>query len=140
MTGQEKGKASPEQIRYANLLFFGCWGGLALLFVTYMIYVTGIFTPHIPLNEVCKYWKMPVSEYLHIAHVPHGWGWTAMIGKGDFLNFIGVAFLAGLTIIGYLTLIPAYFKKKDYIFVVLCALEVIVLSVAASGVFGSGGH
>ena len=140
MVERDKAKAAPEQIRYANLLFFGCWGGLLLLFITYSLYVSGIMNPHIPLNEVSKYWGMSVDEYLHIAHVPHGWGWMSMVGKGDFLNFIGVAFLAGLTIIGFLTLVPAYIKKKDFIFAVLCMLEVIVLTVAASGIFGSGGH
>jgi len=83
---------------------------------------------------------MSVNEYLHVAHVPTGWGWASMVGKGDFLNFIGIAFLGGLTIIGYLTLIPAYWKKNDKIFVVICTLEVLVLSLAASGILGSAGH
>jgi hypothetical protein len=139
-TDHDRAKASPEQIRYADLLFYGCWGGLLLLTVTYSLYAFGVMAPHIPLTEVSNYWGMSVNEYLHVAHVPAGWGWTSMVGKGDFLNFIGVAFLAGLTIIGYLTLIPAYWKKNDKIFVVICTLEVLVLSLAASGILGSAGH
>ena len=140
MTQQDKASASPEQVRYAGLLFYGCWGGLALLFVTYGLYVSGILTPHVPTHEVSHYWGMSVDQYLHEANVPHGWGWTSLVGKGDFLNFIGVVGLAALTIVGFITLIPAYIKKKDKIFAVLCVLEVIVLTLAASGIFGSGGH
>ena len=41
MSEQNKGMAAPEQITYSNLLFYGCWSGLALMIVTYLIYVLG---------------------------------------------------------------------------------------------------
>ena len=44
-------KAPPEQITYANLLFYGSWGAIAVLIVTFVVYVSGIFESYIPISE-----------------------------------------------------------------------------------------
>lgn len=134
------GKASPEQVTYANLLFYGCWGGLALMVVTYLVYTLGILTPHVPLDTVTQLWSQPVGTYLSVGQVPHGWGWTALVGKGDFLNFVGIVLLAGMTIICYAAVIPEYLRRKELVFVGLAVAEILVLLVAASGIVGGGGH
>jgi len=140
MSEIHNGKAAPEQVTYANMLFYGCWSGLAIMVVTYVLYVTGIITPHIPLKTIPLLWSEPVGTYLELGQVPHGWGWTALIANGDFLNFVGIVFLAGMTILCYIPLIPAYLKRKQTSFALLALAEIIVLLVAASGLVGSGGH
>ena len=134
------GKAAPEQVTYANLLFYGCWGGLALMAVTYILYVTGILAPHVPLEKVPLLWSQPVGTYLELGNVPHGWGWTVLLGKGDFLNFLGIVLLAGMTIVCYIPLIPVYVKRKEFAFAWLAVAEILVLLFAASGIVGGGGH
>lgn len=140
MSEKHTGKASPEQITYANLLFYGCWGGLALMAATYLVYVSGLVTPHIPLDKVPLLWSEPVGTYLELGKVPHGWGWTALIARGDFLNFLGIVLLAGMTIVCYIPLIPAYLKRKETTFALLALAEILVLLVAASGIVGGGAH
>ena len=130
----------PEQLTYANLLFYGSWGAIAILIFTFAIYVSGFFESYIPINEVSQYWSMPVSQYVHEANIPIGWGWAGLLGKGDFLNFIGIVWLAGMTIVCYVVILPHYLKEKDVIFVVLVILEVLVLCLGASGLLGTGGH
>ena len=132
--------APAEQIAYANILFYGCWGGLALMAVTYFLYVSGIMQPYGSMEMVTKIWSLPVHDYLTENNVPTGWGWATLLSKGDFLNFTGIALLAGLTIVGYIPLIFAYLKKKDMPFAIIALLEVIVLCVAASGIVGGGAH
>ena len=139
-TPKHTGKASPEQVTYANMLFYGCWGGLALMLVTYLVYVTGILTPHVPLEKIPQLWSQPVGVYLKEGNVPHGWGWLVLIGKGDFLNFVGIVLLAGMTILCYIPLIPAYLKRGEKIFAALALAEILVLLVAASGIVGGGAH
>jgi hypothetical protein len=133
-------QAPPEQITYANLLFYGSWGAIAILVITFAVYVTGVLDTYIPINEVSQYWSMPVGQYVHEANVPTGWGWATLLGKGDFLNFIGIALLAGMTIVCFLVVLPYYVKQKDIAFVVLIILEVLVLCLGASGLLGTGGH
>ncbi len=133
-------KATKEQILYANMLFWGSWGALALMTVTYLVYVLGILEPHIPLDQIIVLWSQRSSVYLTQGHVPQGWGWAALVAKGDFLNFVGIALLAGMTIVCFVPLIPAFIRRKEPMMAVIAALEVVVLSLAASGILASGGH
>jgi hypothetical protein len=133
-------KPSREQLIYANLLIIGVWVGIIILFTTYFIYVTGILSPHVDISIIPSVWGKGVSEYLEITHSPHGWGWLPLLGKGDFLNYTGFVLLALMTILCYLVLVRGYMRQKNWIYAVIAVLEIIVLSVAASGILGSGGH
>lgn len=130
----------PEQLVYANVLFWGCWGGLAVLCLTYLLYVTGLVAPHVPLDQVTSLWSQPVKAYLTQGRVPTGWGWFGLLGQGDFLNFVGIALLAGLTIFCYLPIIPVFLKRKNRTYALVALAEVLVLIVAASGLVGAGAH
>ena len=133
-------EATPEQILYAKLLEKGMYIGLLILLITFGLYAFGIMDPYIPMNKISKYWAMDVNSYLHDANVKAGWAWVGMIKYGDFVNFIGIAILAGVTILCYAAIVPTLMRSKDTVYVVLAILEVIVLSVAASGILGAGGH
>ena len=160
-------KATAEQVAYAKLLDLGMKAGLLALVVTFVIYLTGIMPPHTPVNDLPKYWKMPVKQYLletkidrhadEYAQIPAqppelrqeylkktnvhpGWSWLHRIDKGDFLNFLPIVFLAAITVICYIRIIPIVLAKKDMVYSLLAITEVIVLTLAASGYLGSGGH
>ncbi len=133
-------KATEEQLVYANLLDKGMKIGLLMLIITFTLYLSGIMKPYIPVDQLPNYWGMSVHDYLEHADVPAGWGWLGMVGKGDFVNFIGIAFLAGVSIICYIRIIPILFRKKDTVFAVIAILEVVVLVLAASGLLKTGGH
>jgi len=129
-----------EQIRYAKVLDVGMMVGLLVLLITFVIYVFGILDPYIPLREISRYWRSDVGSYLHDAGVNTGWSWVSMVKYGDFLNFVGIALLAGVTILCYIAIIPIFWKNRDRVYALLAAGEVIVLAVAASGLLGVGGH
>lgn len=131
---------SPEQVIYANILNKGMLLGLLVLLVTFALYVFGIVKPYVPLNELSNYWSLGVNDYLHELNIPTGWAWLGLLGYSDFLNFVGIAFLAGISIICYIAIIPGLLRSGDKIYAVIAILEVIVLSAAAAGIFGSGGH
>ena len=133
-------KATEEQLAYAKLLDFGMKLGLLVIIITFIVYLSGILTPHIPVNDLPRYWGMSVHKYLEATGIHPGWTWLGMLGKGDFLNFVGIAFLAGVTILCYVRIIPLLFKKKDSVYGILAILEVLVLVLAASGILKAGGH
>jgi hypothetical protein len=85
-------------------------------------------------------WGEGVNEYLEATHSPHGWGWVALIGKGDFLNYIGFALLGLMTVVCYLVLLRGYLRERNWIFSAISFLEIAVLCLAASGLLGGGGH
>lgn len=132
--------ATEEQLIYAGILDKGMKLGLVTLVVTFLVYVFGILKPFIPLEELPKYWGLPVSEYLQRTGIPTGWGWLGLLGNGDFLNFIGIAILAGVTIVCYLPIIPVFRRNRDAIYATIAVVEVAVLVLAASGILHVGGH
>ncbi len=136
----KKAVATEEQVAYAKLLDSGMKAGLLILIVTFAIYVIGLLTPHVPVEELPTYWKMPVNKYLAATGIHPGWSWLGMLHKGDFLNFVGIAFLAGVTLTCYVRIIPIFFKKKDSTYAILAIVEVLVLALAASGILKAGGH
>ena len=133
-------KPTRDQIIYANILVIGVWVGLLLLFITYMIYVFGILPSHVDMSIIPKVWGKGVHEYLEITHSPHGWGWASLLSKGDFLNYIGFAFLGLMTVFCFMVLLRGYIRQKNWIYSTIAFLEIVILSVAASGILGSGGH
>lgn len=135
-----KTKASEEQLAYANLLGNGAWAGLGLLIAGFIIYISGVLPNVVDFDKLQTYWKFRASEYILQANSPTGWHWLNLLNKGDMLNFIGIAALAGITIICYLRIIPIFIRKKDTTYLAIALLEVAVLLLAASGILTSGGH
>ena len=136
----ESARPMPEQITYANLLFLAVWLSILLMIITYFAYVTDLVSPCVPIDVVQQNWGSCVGDYLHTTQSPHGWGWLRLLDTGDYLNFIGLAILALITILCYLVLLPGYIRRKDWAYTLICVLEVLVLSLAASGILGAGGH
>jgi hypothetical protein len=139
-------QATEEQLLYANILSKGMLVGLLLLFVTFALYVFGIMPPAIPVTEISGLWNQPVHDYLvainenylHLDHLVTGWSWVKLIGKGDFINFIPVAILSGVTIICYLAIVPGLFRRGDKAYAIMALAEVAILTLAASGLLAVG--
>ena len=133
-------QAGPEQLTYAGVLEKGMLLGMILLLVTYFIYVTGILKSYIPLADIPQFWSMNVHDYLEHWKIETGWSWLNMLRYGDFLNFTGIALLAGVTIICFLSIVPTLLKQGDKLYAFFAVLEAVILGVAASGILGAGGH
>ena len=133
-------KASPAQLRYADTLFYGALLGFVTMLVTYALYVFGVLTPQIPLEEMPRLWSQSAAAYRAAGNIPQGWGWLALVGKGDMCNFIGIAFLAALTIFCFVQLAVGLVRQKQWLMAIIAILEVLVLSLAASGVLVAGAH
>lgn len=147
MAGQKiTTKATEEQLLYANILEKGMLLGLALMFITFALYVFGIMKPAVPLDEIAGYWNQDVHSYLvaintrflHMEHLPTGWSWVKLIGKGDFLNFVPVAILSGVTIVCYLAITPGLFRRGDKAYGIMALAEAVILTLAASGFLAVG--
>jgi hypothetical protein len=140
MGDEKRTRASEEQVAYAKILNAVMFLGLAIMIVTFIIYMLGILPSFIPPQDIPKYWSMKSSNFIHMFHAPTGWAWVGLTNKGDYLNFVGIALLAALTILCYLVILPILMRKKDIPYVVIAIAEILVLALAASGILKSGGH
>ena len=130
--------ATREQLIYAAALDVGMKAGLGLLVATFAVYVSGLLAPHVPFDELPDYWGLPVDEYLVAADVPWGWGWLALALTGDYLNFVSIAFLSGVTVVCYARILVYPLKSRDYLFAGIIVAQIVVLLLAASGILAVG--
>lgn len=133
-------QAGPEQVLYAKILEKGMYFGLLALIITFAVYVFRILKPYIPLRDLPKYWSMGVNDYLHATGIHAGWTWMGMLRYGDFLNFIPIAVLASVTLVCFASIVPLLWRQNDKVYAILALGEVLILTVAASSILGTGGH
>jgi hypothetical protein len=131
--------ADEVQLRYARLLDWGTRIGLALLLASFALYVSGLMPPQVPLQRLPELWHQPVAQYLAQTGAPTGWRWLGLLHYGDVLGLVGIAVLAGCSVVCLLSLLPLYRGHGDRTYLGLCLAQVAVLLIAAAGVFG-GGH
>jgi hypothetical protein len=138
MKSDDKKYTTPEQLAYATVLDWGMKIGFVGLVITFLLYVFGIITPHVPLEQLPYYWSMSANEYLKAANVGTGWSWLYLSDKGDFINFFGIAFLSLVTIVCYMRILPIFLKNKDNVYATIAGIEILVLVLAASGILVIG--
>ena len=146
MTDQDRQNPAPdaaqqstEQLRYATLLEWSTRLGLVVLVCSFAAYVSGALEPLVPLQRLPELWSQPVGSYLAQTQMPTGWGWLALVLKGDVVGLLGIAILAGCSVLCLLALVPHYLRLGDKAYVALCLAEVAVVVLAASGLI-SGAH
>ncbi len=129
---------SEEQQRYATWLSWGSRSGLAILALSFLAYVLGWLPARIPLEQMPDVWHLSAHEYLKQTGAPTGWGWLQLIGKGDFAGLLGIAWMSGCSLLCLLAVMPIYSRRKDWVFVVLCVIALLVQLLAASGILTAG--
>jgi hypothetical protein len=120
-----------EQQIYARWLVAGTRAGLGLLVGTFAIYALAILEPLVSHHELARLWTHPVDHYIAATGAPTGWGWLGFLGKGDYLNFVGIAVLALVTVVCYARLIAALLAEGARLQATIAALQIIVLLAAA---------
>jgi hypothetical protein len=130
---------APEQLRYATWLDWGTRVGLVVLLASFAAYVLGLAESHVPVSRLPELWVHPVGRFLELTNSPTGWGWLALIHRGDIAGLLGIAILAGSSVACLLALVPLYLARGDKAFAAVCLAEVAVVLLAASG-WLSGGH
>ncbi len=127
-----------NQNLYATVLEWITHLGLVILLGTFLLYMLGVFKSLIPLEELPQYWNLPLQEFLRQTGAPIGWGWLECLGKGDYLNFIGLALFAGATGICYLVLFFDFIKKGNKLYTYLVGAELLLVFLAASNLLKVG--
>lgn len=127
-----------EQRIYAAWLDKGWKVGFVMMVVLFALYLSGVVTPHIPLAELPNYWALSAEKYREANQIHNGWWWATMLHRGDFLNFVGIAFLSGVTSLCFLRIIPLFIRNKEPVYLTIAILESLVLLLAASGILAVG--
>jgi hypothetical protein len=127
-----------EQQVYARWLDWGTRIALAALVAAFLAYVCGVTPSALPLAEVPRFWVLPLDRYLALSGAATGWTWLGMLEKGEYQSLAGVALLCLVTVACYLRLLPLLLARGDRLHAAIAAAQVLVLLLAASGLFAAG--
>ena len=121
-----------EQQLYARIVYHMNHLGLFVLVVGFVLYLTGMLAPHVPLEDLPKYWSLPLDQYLEKTGAPTGWQWISELGYGDAAPLLGVALLASITIVCYLVLFFKFLKRGIRPLVAITVIELFLMLLSAS--------
>ena len=117
----------------ARWLELGTGAASAILLASFATYVLGILEPLVPLPALARLWTLPVDAYVAASGAPTGWAWLRTLGKGDYLNLLGIAFFVAVIAACYTRLIPRFWQDGRRLQALFALLQVLVLLAAASG-------
>ena len=121
---------------YARWLDIATKAGFAISLCAFLVYAGRLLPAFVPLDELPRYWALPVHRFIELTGAPQGWAWLGELGYGDGLNLAAIALLGLVTPACYARLIPALIAERDWLQAALAALQLVVLLVAASGLAG----
>jgi hypothetical protein len=112
---------APEQRIYGKVLSVSVLLGLALLFASFGAYLAGLFDTPVPVDRLPEIWSRPARPAL-----------------ADPFSLAPIGWLALCSCAGLAAALHVYARRGDRLYVVLCALQMMVLALAASGIFTLG--
>ena len=138
MDVSKESRIPEEQLAYARWLEWGTHIGLAALIASSCLYAFGVVAPHVPMDHLAAVWGLSVDEYRVAVGAPSGWAWLPLAGRGDYLNYFGIGFLAGVTGLCYLRIVPILFARGHPAHGWIAVAEIGVLALAIAGL--AAGH
>ena len=127
------------QEAYARWLDASSRVTFAASLLAFLLYVTGVLPPFVPLEALPRLWGLPVDQYLQKTAAPSGWGWLPLLGHSDYVSLACIALIGLVTLLCYVAILPLLLRLRERLQACLVAAQVLVLLIAASGLL-SGGH
>lgn len=128
----------PRRRVYADGMELGVRIGIIGLTIGYALYLMGILAPHVPIEKLMANWHRPAAELILACQVNTGWAWVLDVRESDYLNLLLIAYLASVTIVCCVRLLPFLFRERNLPLLLITVAQLAVLLLAASGLFS--GH
>ncbi|MBV9360680.1 MAG: hypothetical protein JO292_04755 [Betaproteobacteria bacterium] len=124
---------------YAGWLDIATKAGFVVSLIAFLLYVARVLPAYVALEELPRYWALPVHQFIQATGAPSGWAWLAELGYGDGLNLLAIGLLGLVTPLCYARLVPALIAERDWLQAALAVAQLAVLLAAASGLIGGSG-
>jgi hypothetical protein len=124
--------ADDERI-YLRVLVPGTVACSVLLVLAFAAYLAGWLEPVVPIARLPELWALPAEKYLAASGTPRGWGWLALVDRGDMLNLVPPALIASIALACVAAVAAHYSARGDRLLAAIAWLQVAVLLVAVSG-------
>ena len=128
----------PVQLTFASILVWLVRFGLGLLFVTFVVYASGLIPSILAIADVPDHWHLSSNEYAELTDLEIGWAWLGAFDQGRTLVFAALVFFpTGMMVLAAVTVV-LYLRQKVPAYALIAFLELVVLIVAATGILSTG--
>ena len=124
---------------YARWLDIATKAGFVISLVAFLLYAGQVVPPYVALDQLPRYWNLPVHQFIQATGAPSGWAWLGELRYGDGLNLLAIGLLGLVTPLCYARLVPALVAERDWLQALLAVAQLAVLLAAASGLIGGSG-
>lgn len=128
----------PVQLTFASILVWLVRIGLGLLFVTFVVYASGLVSSVVAIADVPDHWHLSADEYAELTDLEIGWAWLGTFDQGRTLVFAALVFFPTGTMVLIGITVVLYLRQKVPAYALIAFLELVVLIVAATGIFSIG--
>ena len=118
---------------YAMTLRLMVPAAFSLVALAFLMYVTGVLEPLVPLAEVPDLWKLGAGEVLEKAGLAPGWGWATQWRMADTLCLLCLAVLAAATPVACFAVAVQYARRREWWLAATAAVQALILGLAMSG-------
>lgn len=122
-------KSAPA--RYGQILAWSMRAGLAALALALLAYLA--MPSAVPLSHMAEVWNAPASRWLEANALRPGPEWALQWRGTESLVLAAIAWLATCSIACLAAVLPVFHRRGERVAVVLCALQIVVLILAALG-------
>lgn len=122
--------------RYAALLFWGSRLSFVFLVASFYAYLSKALPSRVAPEHLGLYWDYPLDTFLERTNTPIGWEWLRHAACGELASLTGIAILASCSAPCLLAVSCVFLRRKDRIYASLCVLQVVIMTLAASGILG----
>lgn len=129
---------SNVQAVYARLLRRFTLASIVFLVITFLIYIFQWIPSYVEIGKMADLIHMRSVDYKAAANIPVGWGWLPLIPYSDYMSFLAIAFISGVSIFIYFILIQVFWRCRDYIYMTVAVIQILVFILAASGIVNTG--
>jgi len=66
---------------YARWLDVATRAGFAISLCAFLVYAGGLLPAYVPLEELPRYWSLPVHRFIEVTGAPQGWAWLGELAQ-----------------------------------------------------------
>lgn len=137
LTDSQADLPTPQRLAYARVLEWGCSLGFGGLLVAFVLYAAQVIPPMVPFREMPTQWAKPLEQFQQDTGMRDRWGpgrgirWIGCLNCGEFVVYLPIAWMAGISFVSCAVLLPFYIRRRSYALLSVTALLLFVLAWAA---------
>jgi hypothetical protein len=96
--------------------------------LAFVLYISGWLPALVPVAVVEREFHRDAADFVRVTGAPAGWSWLGRLGHGDALSLAGMVLPVAVVAAAFLSLLPGYLRRRDWLYAALVAAQLAVFA------------